>query len=263
MKKIVLLAAVCLGLIAPQVKAAEAADIFNRTKTWAIGMANSEWKPEYCSAFKPNYGFMTSLTKTYHVHKKPIGGFLKFGIDASWFDVTYVNYKAAPDWGAFDNNPAYAPGTRFSWSDTSGDGDGDVLADPNLGSHQIDVAMGIGLSATFAPFFYSDSNNLAKLKAKLYCRFLPTFSMMLISEPNDTRFNYAFVPYISFGGMISWKVLSIFVEGRWGSANYKIGSINDDEGNYDDGDVNLGDVINFDKMSCKNYGIRFGIGLNF
>lgn len=261
MKRIALLAAVALGLVLPQAKAADPSDIFNRTKTWSIGMAFNNWKPKETGAFKPNYGFMMGINKTYFVHKNPVGGFVKFGIDASWFDVTYVNYEAAPDWGGYDKvlPPSDAPGSRFSWSDTNG-GDG---LDPNLGSHQIDIAMGVGVSATFAPFFASSSDNLAKLKAKVYCRFLPTYSMMLISEPDDTRFNSAFVPYISFGGQISWKVLSVFVEGRWGQANYKIGSINDEESDYDDGDISVDKLFNFDKMSCKNYGVRFGIGLNF
>lgn len=229
--------------------------IWKRTKTFGIGMAYSNWKPNDCAAFSPNYGFMLNLTKTYYVHRNPIAGFLKFGIDATWFDVTYMNYEAAPDWldmlGVGDGMNPPSAGDYPDYDDEPDN--------PNLGSHQIDVALGVGVSATFAPFYKFDSA-INLLKGKVYCRFLPTYSMMLVSEPDDTRFNYAFVPYVTFGAQFSWKVLSLFVEGRWGRANYKVGGL-DDEADY--GDTDAGDIIKYDKISCKNYGIRFGIGLTY
>ncbi len=233
--------------------------IWKRTKSFNIGLAFNNWKPTGCEAFTPNYGFMMGLTNTYYVHPNPIAGFIKFGIDATWFDLTYSNYKAAPGWlNLMENN------TRSGAWDYDEDGDEIELDHPNLGSHQIDMALGVGVSATFAPFYQFD-NQLNQLKGKVYCRFLPSMSMMLISEPDDTRVNYAFVPYITFGAQFSWKVLSLFVEGRWGSANYKIGGIkNDVEYDEDSDDLpSVGDMVNFDKISCKNYGVRFGIGLTF
>lgn len=231
--------------------------IWKRTKTFTLGMAFSSWEPENCSAFKPNYGFTLGLTNTYYVHKNPIAGFLKIGIDATWMDVTYMNYKAAPEWMDLVGSESDGNGYYDDFIE-------DNVDNPNLGSHQIDLAMGVGVSATFAPFT-KWNNSLNELKGKVYCRFLPTFSAMLISEPDDTRFNYAFVPYITFGAQISWKVLSVFVEGRWGSANYKIGGLNDDEDyyDYDYSDPGIDDFIKFDKISCKNYGVRFGIGLTY
>lgn len=223
--------------------------IWRRTKTFAVGMAFSNWKPKDCTAFTPNYGFMMSLGNTYYVHKKPVAGFIKFGIDATWFDVTYMNYGAAPEWLDL---MGVDPNDRYIYDIEDGEYG---IDNPNLGSHQIDVAMGVGVSATFAPFFKSNSS-INQLKGRVYCRFVPTFSAMLISEPNDTRFNYAFVPYVTFGAQFSWKVLSLFVEGRWGRANYKIGGL-DDEADE------IGDAVKFDKISCKNYGVRFGIGLTY
>lgn len=227
--------------------------IFGRQKSFHIGMAFNSWKPEDLPKFESNYGFTLGLNKTYMLHKNPIGGFLKFGLDVSWFDVTYINYKANPLW----------EGTGDDYNDYDYDYDygyDDELEDPNLGSHQIDIAVGVGVSATFAPFFQSD-NALRYLKGKVYCHFMPTYSMMLISEPDDTRFNSAFVPYVTFGAEVSWKAIGLFVEGRWGSANYNIGSI-DDEYDYDyDGEFK--NPFKFDKISCKNYGVRFGVSLNF
>ena len=223
--------------------------IFGRQKSFYIGYAMNHWKPKDVSAFSPNYGANLSINKTYFVHKNPIAGFLKFGVDATWMDITYINYTASPDWSDFIG---YDPDFDYG---------NDNLDQPNLGSHQIDLALGVGLSATFAPFFRQD-NSLNQLKAKVYCHFLPSFSMMLISEPDDTRFNYAFVPYVTAGIQISWKAIGIFLEGRWGSGNYKIGGLNDDDNYYDDNSVpGLGDILNFDKIGCRNYGIRAGISL--
>lgn len=247
------LAALFISALSPLLSSsakAEENNIWNRTKTFNFGYVMSEWKPEGCEAFKPNYGFNLSLTKTYLLHKEAIGGFLKFGIDASWFDITYDNYKASPDWLDFIDGNHDIP-------DYPSEGEIDT---PNLGSHQIDLALGVGISANFAPFA-SNSGDINKLRAKIYCRFLPSFSGMIISEPDDTRFNHAFVPYISFGGQVQWKVLSVFVEGRWGSANYKIGGIDEDT-DYSE-NTNVADAIRFDKLSCSNSGVRFGIGLNF
>lgn len=231
--------------------------IWHRTKTFRLGFSSSSWTPKGCAAFKPNYGFSMSLNNTYFVHKNPIAGMLKFGIEATWFDLNYVNYKANPDWSAFindDYDPDY--GYNPGWYED------EELDEPNLGSHQLDVALGVGVSAHIAPFSSFDSA-LNELRAKVYCNFLPSFSAMLISEPDDTRFNYAFVPYVTFGMQVQWKVLSLFVEGRWGSANYKIGGL-DDSGDYDyDDDFNISDAIHFDKISCKNAGVRVGIGLSF
>lgn len=239
--------------------------IFGRQKSFHIGMAFNDWKPEDLPKFSANYGFTLGLNKTYFVHKNPIGGFLKFGIDATWFDITYINYKANPIWeGTGDEAGDYGYGYDNDYGydyDYDYDYD-DELEDPNLGSHQIDVAMGVGVSATFAPFYASD-NGLRYLKGKVFCRFMPTFSMMLISEPDDTRFNSAFVPYVTFGAEISWKAIGLFVEGRWGSANYHISGVDDDydyDYDYDDG---FDDIFNFDKISCNNYGVRFGICFNF
>ena len=35
---------------------------------------------------------MFSVGRTFYLHKKPMGKVLKFGIDATWFDLAYTNY---------------------------------------------------------------------------------------------------------------------------------------------------------------------------
>lgn len=220
--------------------------VWGRQKALKIGYVDNTWTPEAVDGqtlakLKPNYGFSLGLTKTYFLHPKAIAGCLKFGLDVTWFDISYVNYKANPN-----------------WSDNVG-GDYDDLPDfdvPNLGSNQIDAGVGIGVSANVTPFFFSNSTGVKSVRAKLYCNFLPSYSAMIISEDGDNQVNHAFVPYFTYGINLQWKALSFFIEGRHGSANYKINSIELDYGSLEGGWAN-------DKVSCSNSGYRAGIGLCF
>lgn len=83
---------------------------------------------------------------------------------------------------------------------------------------------------------------------------MPSFSALIISEDGEHRLNSAFVPFYTFGIQLQWKALAFFCEGRWGSANYKIDGLNDD---------NDWDEYYSDKVSCRNSGLRAGIGICF
>lgn len=238
--------------------------IWGRQKSWNIGFVNSNWDPEVAPKLKCNYGFSMDLRKTWYV-TRPIANMLRIGIDVKWFDITYVNYKASGygstrggsrGWDSWGDG--YDPS---DWGYDPDDYDFDIDDEvPNLGSHQIDLGMSIGVSATVAPF-YNFGNQLQDLKAALYFHFTPTFSALLISEEDeDLQFNYAFVPYFNFGLDISWKALNFFVEGRWGSANYNMASASEDNFDYEEG---IGSIFNDDKISVRNAGVRVGIGLRF
>lgn len=220
--------------------------VWGRQKAFKIGYVDNTWTPEAVDGqtlakLKPNYGFSLGLTKTYFLHPKAIAGCLKFGLDVTWFDISYVNYKANPN-----------------WSDNVGGDYGDLpdFDVPNLGSNQIDAAMGIGISANVTPFFFSNSTGVKSVRAKLYCNFMPSYSALIISEDDETQVNHAFVPYFTYGLNLQWKALSFFIEGRHGSANYKINDIDIDYDSFEGGFVS-------DKVSCSNSGYRAGIGICF
>lgn len=116
--------------------------MWGRQKALKIGIADNTWTPEAVDGedlgkFKPNYGYSLGLNKTYFLHRRAIAGCLKFGIEVTWFDLSYINYKANPN-----------------WSDHFGSASGyyDEFDIPNVGSNQIDIAMGLGISANVAPF---------------------------------------------------------------------------------------------------------------
>lgn len=215
-----------------------AQDAFKRTKFFNIGYVNSTLTPEFEKGMEGNYGFSMSLGNRYWLHKQPIAGILKFGLDAIWFDANYVNLKTESS----DGNYYY-------------DDDEGMFDEINTGSHQIEIGLGVGPSVTVAPFA-NNSNQLKDLRASLFFHVVPSFSGVLMNNDGDLKLNYGIVPFLKFGGCINWKALSFFAEGRWGSANYKMASANDEI-------EEDGDVISFDKWSMKTSSVRFGIGISF
>lgn len=67
--------------------------ITNQTLTDKVD-AEAEWKSDF--------GVSLAFGKTYYLHKKPLLNMIKFGIDATWFDISYgLSYYS---WG-FNNLP--------------------------------------------------------------------------------------------------------------------------------------------------------------
>ena len=77
--------------------------------------------------------------------------------------------------------------------------------------------------------------------------------------------NVQFVPNFAFGGSIAWKVISVGFEGRWGKANYKSFSVDDEavDGWEDGSDANLDDVLKQDKNRLKTKFFRFYLAFRF
>lgn len=79
----------------------------------------------------------------------------------------------------------------------------------------------------------------------------------------DDEVNTQYVSFLTFGGAIAYKAISLGVEGRWGSANYKSLSVSDEE-DYDDEEYeNVGDIFSFDKNRLKTKSVRFYISFRF
>lgn len=129
---------------------------------------------------KSNYGAAFTTTRTYFLHRKPIAGFMKFGIDATWFDISYNNYTA----------PIYirdeADRTQI---------------------HQAEIGVQAGLSLTFNP--------VDRLNIYIYGRYAPTFSAQYY---NGISGNYA--GYWIGGGSVSYGVFGLGAEYRTGDSNY-------------------------------------------
>ena len=58
-----------------------------------IGYVESKLKQDDWEQLKSDWGASITIGKTFFLHKKPIANFIRLGIDATWFDLTYANYK--------------------------------------------------------------------------------------------------------------------------------------------------------------------------
>lgn len=211
--------------------------IANQTLTDKLD-ADAKWKSDF--------GASLTFGKTYYLHKKPLLNMIKFGIDATWADLSYVKYSE-PDEFADDsgNNPSYNSNSYYD----------DEEEESDFGIHQIDVAMHVGPSVTVNP--------VGDLKVALYFHYVPTYSMVLI----DDTFGHGFVSNFAFGASIAYKAISFGIENRWASkATYNGLSFDDDEDydyNYDGNNPNVDDFIKSDKLKMKSKSFRVFLSFRY
>lgn len=190
--------------------------VWKRTKSWGVGFVSSTLH-QNGGNLGSEYGFATDLTKTYIVTKNPILDIMKVGIDAKWFDINYVKYKnEVGDYYDDDYDDYY-----------------DDEEDFDIGSHNLDIGMGVGPSLLIAPFAKTN-NALKDLRADIFFHFTPSFSILTLKEEGDTNIYYGFNPAINFGVNVQWKMIGLGFEGRWGFPKYS--NLNDmfDEYEYDE-----------------------------
>lgn len=161
-------------------------DVFRKNRSYInIGYINQKMQateyPDY--NWNSSWGVGVSWGRTFYLHKHPIKN-MKFGIDA-----TFINIRGAK----------YKPMSLTGFKPTINDEELDVQDD-----YQFDMGVEVGPSLTIIP--------TGNLKINVYGRFSPTYSFFLISEDSKG----AFTPYITCGGAISYKVISLGVQGMWG-----------------------------------------------
>ena len=94
------------------------------SKTWLIAAAwlltsvaasaqePEAWRPKYVNLsfvsqkldfgegekLKSRFGAAFTTGRSYYLHKKPVAGMIRFGIDATWIDLSYANYSRDRLW---------------------------------------------------------------------------------------------------------------------------------------------------------------------
>lgn len=173
------------------------------------------------------YALSVNMGRTFYLHKKPLAGMMKFGIDWTYFDYVFAKYKDNQETAdeEIDNSntesniPGYYPGIFGS----SGKDEID------LGVMQMDLGMHLGPSFTINP--------VGDLMISTYFHFIPSVSFVFLND----EINYNFVPFWSYGGAIAWKAISLGVEYRWGKAKYKSLSM-DEEAMDSEEDFDLSNI---------------------
>lgn len=261
MKKF-LLGALMLSAVAPFAMSQDAS-IWKSNKGITLGFITHQslkWD-EGGEDFQYNsrYGFSLSVGTQYLWPKGQgwAGNRIKVGVDARWYDMSYVNYKKWPeykgdsDWDDyFDDDYDY----DYGYDDDEEEFD--------LGIHQLTIGMGVGPAVVVAPFSNS-GNALRFLRANLYCHFNPSASLILYKDyEGDTQASWAFVPGIDYGLNFQWKFVTLGVEGRWGAAKYKnIISDDEDDWDYDEGGVSYRGSDS--KIKFKHPSFRITLGFRW
>lgn len=158
---------------------------------------------------KSDFGISLTNGKTYYLHKKPIGGMVKFGIDWSWMDINY------------------AKSTSSVLDEENG-----TLSESAM--HQLEYGMQFGASVTVNPVHH--------LKVSGYFRFEPSYSMLYMDE----TFHHHYVSMWNAGCAVAWKMISVGVEWRWGTANYKglsLAGLDEDTSIDENEDATWDDVV--------------------
>ena len=162
-----------------------------------------------------DFGVSLSNGKTYYLHKKPIAGMIKFGLDWTWMDINY------------------AKSTLWMLDEDSGSLSKSAM-------HQAEIGMQFGPSVTINPVHH--------LKVSGYFRVTPSYSGLYMDE----TFHHHYVTMLNAGCAMAWKVISLGVEWRWGSAKYNgltFDGLDLDEDSFGEEDnPSMGDVM--DQMSA-------------
>ncbi|WP_297065977.1 hypothetical protein [uncultured Duncaniella sp.] len=236
--------------------------IWGRPKSFSIGYINTTL--DQSSVGLPDrdarFGAFFSFAKTFYLHKKPIANLIKIGLDLN-FEVNYVNYEKGHN---------FSEGPDFNWDWRPGQDNEPIdYSNSYLGTHQIDLGIGLGPSVTIAPFSFL-SGSINNLKASFYYHFTPSLSSLLFSESDDLKQSWAFNLYRSYGVKLSYKKLSLGIEHRNGEAKYKAMPIayyeyKEESGNhyYEDEGYWYGTAKEGDKVKYKISEFRAYIGINF
>lgn len=188
--KIILFFAFLFFIVAVQAQE-DGKEVKLRKKYINLSFTNMKMTQDGFPELKSNYGAAFTVGRTFYLHKKPIAGILRLGIDATWFDINYTNYKIK----------------HITYWDTE-----------NYEYHQADICMHVGPSITVNP--------VGKLNIHGYFRYVPTFSGLYMDDAFYGNYASLFV----WGGAISYGVIGLGIESRFGDCDYKeFGSDSEDE----------------------------------
>ena len=141
------------------------------------------------------YGAAFTLGRSYYLHKKPVLGRIRIGIDATWLDLNYAQYKES------------YPGD-YTYEDPE-----------EMIFHKGEIGMQVGPSVTVNP--------VSRLNAHLYFRYAPTFALLY----DEDTFGGNYASFFVTGLNVSYGVIGLGIEKRWGECKYKeFGGGDEEEG---------------------------------
>lgn len=183
--------------------------IWKRNKHWSfsyIPSATMSVKSNEAAKVESEMGVNIQRGRTWYIPKKALAGMVRFGIDLDPMDVTFVKYKkVAGELTEVGGNGYYDPTFPAPMYESTAS---------KSGNH-INYAIGFGPSVTVNPVNY--------LMVNTYFHWLPGASALLY----DGSVCWGFANQFSYGLHVSWKVISLGFEARWGSAKLSTLDIDD------------------------------------
>lgn len=209
-------------------------------------------------SWKSEFGVALAKGTTYYLHKKPLAGMIKFGIDWTQFELNYAKLK--PDFTIKEiiADSSDDSGSGSIYDDFFGDIEGgiedeaDELINKDFGQHQFEASMHVGPSITINP--------VDVLNVNAYFRYAPSLSAILYKDmEGNNQASFAFANFFVTGGAVSWKVISLGAEYRWGTAKYNVMSFDSENLVGSEGE----DVVKKVKNKMNTHGMRVYVSLRF
>ena len=130
---------------------------------------------------KSDWAAAVAFGHTYYLHKRPLVGMIKFGLDWSFLDLNVGSFKVQED-------------------------DGYDVYEETL--YKGEVGMQFGPSITINP--------ISHLKVAAYFRVAPSYSAAYY----DDEFKGKYATFFTYGVSVAYKVISLGVEQRWGKTEF-------------------------------------------
>lgn len=184
-------------------------------KSFSLGWVSQDFAPENGSVYNSKYGGMLKFDRTFFLHRKPVAGIMKFGLDlvlstnVAKLDVDGSGNRTS-NWDSLEDDSYY-------YYD---DDDDDDESSYNIGMWTLTGSIGVGPSLTVAPFAKCNGG-IKYLKAKIYGHYMPSYTTQFYLEGDESEAKSGFCNMFEFGGKIMYKVIGVGIDGNWGSGKFK------------------------------------------
>ena len=157
-------------------------DVYKQSDNYLhVGFTVSDMVQKDVQTLKNYAGFMASIGRTFSPYDFYLNDVCRFGIDATWLDFEYTSYKV-----------------EFHYPST--------IVKEDYG--QYDFGVQVGPAFIIEPTY--------DVHIHTYCRYAPTYSLFSMNGENYGNL----VHFLVVGASLSYNVIGIGVEGRWGVCHY-------------------------------------------
>lgn len=191
-----------------------------------LGYTMTETHNETDPVQKSKLGVFLGMGHSYMWPKNGIGGIVKLGIDAKWFDLDFSLLKDR-DINVYDASVSNGQqGTYGYWTNNSSTSGGSSSFDGNATFQTMQgiVGMGVGPVITIAPFAKMNSA-VRSLRVVAFFHYQPSFALTAYLPKGDnkhdyqTSFSLGYAGIMDAGVRLMFKGFGLGVEGRWGEGD--------------------------------------------